>query len=185
MTIDPAQWPVAGAVIEAGRSLTIFPREFSGTMLGPQPDYCSLTASLFAENNAAVVAINFGGLAGAIKVRNGGFLAFVNISLLGPAYTPWTASNDTYLVDAAFASLPSIETEPNATVSTMCITYDSSAMQILCLSSWLTLLLAVSCSLHSVTRISSSTQDTAQTTAQPLPQGCSAGCSSSPMWHQT
>ena len=51
-----------------------------------------------------------------MKVRNGGFLAFINLDLVGPAFKQWTASNDTYLVDAAFASLPSIQTEPNATV---------------------------------------------------------------------
>lgn len=51
-----------------------------------------------------------------MKVRNGGFLAFIGIDLVGPAYKQWTATNDTYLVDAAFASLPSIQTEPNATV---------------------------------------------------------------------
>lgn len=76
-----------------------------------------LSAADTAENNASDVTLDFGGLAGAVKVRNGGFLAFVNLVLVGQAYQQWTASNDTYLVDSAFASLPSIETEPNATVS--------------------------------------------------------------------
>ena len=76
-----------------------------------------------AENNASSnrITIDFAGLEGAIKVRNGAFLAFTGVSLTNAAYRPWTASNDSYLIDAALAVLPSIVTEPNATVS-MCST---------------------------------------------------------------
>ena len=74
-----------------------------------------------AENSSSAVriSIDFAGLQGAIKVRNGALLAFAGVSLTNAAYKPWTASNDTYLIDAALAGLPSILTEPNATVS-MC-----------------------------------------------------------------
>lgn len=118
MTIDPTQWPTTGAIVAAGRSILIYPRELHSDL--EQSACCShCLAHCFAcaENNATGVTLNFGGLAGAIKVRNGGFLAFLNLGLAGPAHREWTSSNDTYLVDAAFASLPSIETEPNATVS--------------------------------------------------------------------
>lgn len=52
----------------------------------------------------------------AIKVQNGAWLEFSGLELRNPAPARWTSINDTYIVNTAFAALPSINTEPNATV---------------------------------------------------------------------
>ena len=70
-----------------------------------------------AEYDMGGAAIDFGGVASAIKVQNGGSLEFDSITLSNPANPRWTNINDTYLVNIAFAALRSIDTEPNATVS--------------------------------------------------------------------
>ena len=62
-------------------------------------------------------AIDFGGLESAISVQNGGRIEFRGLTLRHPAPQRWSVINDTYLINTAFAALPSINTAPNATVS--------------------------------------------------------------------
>lgn len=80
------------------------------------------TRACGAEDSSSNSAIDFGGIVSAIKVQNGGWLEFSGLALRNPAPAHWTSINDTYIVNTAFASLPSINTEPNATVSTLLIT---------------------------------------------------------------
>ncbi len=44
-------------------------------------------------------------------------MKFSGLALRNPAPARWTTINDTYIVNTALAALPSIDTEPNATVS--------------------------------------------------------------------
>jgi len=73
---------------------------------------------LCADDDDAVSAIDFGGIVSAISVQNGGWLEFSGLALRNPAPAHWASINDTYIVNTAFAALPSINTEPNATVRT-------------------------------------------------------------------
>ncbi|KAA6425511.1 MAG: kinase [Trebouxia sp. A1-2] len=93
IALNAATWPSAGVTIIAGRHVTVL-----------------------GEADAAVSAIDFGGIVSAIKVQNGAWLEFSGLELRNPAPARWTSINDTYIVNTAFAALPSINTEPNATV---------------------------------------------------------------------
>ncbi|KAL0035971.1 hypothetical protein WJX77_009876 [Trebouxia sp. C0004] len=93
ITLTAATWPSAGVTITAGRHVTVF-----------------------GDDDTAVSAIDFAGIVSAINVQNGGWLEFSGLTLRNPAPADWTSINDTYIVNTAFAALPSINTEPNATV---------------------------------------------------------------------
>lgn len=74
---------------------------------------------ILADNNTGSAVIDFGGITSAIRVQDGGYLEFRGLALTGPAPAHWDSINDTYIINTAFAALPSISTEPNATVSSM------------------------------------------------------------------
>ncbi|KAL0043223.1 hypothetical protein WJX82_007959 [Trebouxia sp. C0006] len=91
--LTPATWPPDGVTVPAGRRVTVIKGDnFGGS------------------------AIDFGGIASAIKVQNGGWLKLSGLALRNPAPARWTTINDTYIVNTALAALPSIDIEPNATV---------------------------------------------------------------------
>lgn len=69
-----------------------------------------------AGDDSLSSAIDFGGIESAINVQNGARIEFRGLALRHPAPQRWTTINDTYLVNTAFAALPSINAAPNATV---------------------------------------------------------------------
>ncbi|KAL3133428.1 hypothetical protein ABBQ38_007295 [Trebouxia sp. C0009 RCD-2024] len=86
-------WPAGGVTIPSGRHVTVF-----------------------AANETTGNAIDFGGIASAISVQTGARLEFRGLFLTHPAPQRWAVINDTYLINTAFAALPSINAAPNATV---------------------------------------------------------------------
>lgn len=69
-----------------------------------------------ADDESSGAGIDFGGVESAINVQSGGRIEFRGLALRHPAPQRWTVINDTYLVNTAFAALPSINTAPNARV---------------------------------------------------------------------
>ena len=78
--------------------------------------YHSANGTVLADEESPGAVIDFGGIESAINVQSGGRIEFSGLSLMHPAPQLWTVINDTYLINTAFAALPSINAAPNATV---------------------------------------------------------------------
>ena len=119
INLTSATWPVGGVTIATGRQVLIFAGESTAspnhqifrTALGTIAKFC------FADDESSTSVLDFGGLTSAINVQIGGRIEFRGIAIRQPAPQRWAIINDTYLVNTAFAALPSINTAPNATVS--------------------------------------------------------------------
>lgn len=90
--------------------------------------YAECNGTECAANETTGNAIDFGGIASAISVQTGARLEFRGLFLTHPAPQRWAVINDTYLINTAFAALPSINAAPNATVSRFAVCLRSLAL---------------------------------------------------------
>lgn len=113
-------WPAGGVTIPTGRHVTVFAgmstADIKQTWVHHHA-YAECGCMTCAANETTGNAIDFGGIASAISVQTGARIEFRGLSLSHPAPQRWAVINDTYLINTAFAALPSINAAPNATVS--------------------------------------------------------------------